>query len=222
MHFAAVVARLAEKYGQRSWLSSGRPLDELIATILSQHTSDANSARAYASLRAAYSDWRDAMNAPTRTLADAIRAGGLAEIKAPRIQAVLHRIESTAGELSLDWLSELPMANAREWLTSLPGVGPKTASCVLLFSLGQPAMPVDTHVFRVASRLGILPDSISPALAHQPLEAMIGPDRDATYAIHLNLIAHGRATCHARNPACHRCVLADLCPSAACFLPAAN
>jgi endonuclease-3 len=215
--FAVIAGRLADDYGSKVWRSSGPPLDELIATILSQHTSDTNSARAYASLRAAFPNWREVVASPTAAVADAIRSGGLADLKAPRIQAILREIELAAGDLSLDWLATLPMSEARAWLVALPGVGPKTASCVLLFSLGRPAMPVDTHVYRVGRRLGIIPAEASPERAHECLQRIVGPDRDAMLTMHLNLITHGRAVCRARNPACFHCVLADVCPSAQTF-----
>jgi endonuclease III len=212
-----IASRLEDVYGARVWHAHAPPLDELIATVLSQHTSDINTARAFSSLRQAFPTWDRVLNARPDDLASAIRSGGLAQVKAPRIQAILREIEAESGTLSLDWLARLPTGDARAWLTSLPGVGPKTASCVLLFSLGRPAMPVDTHVYRVSRRLGVIGERVPAANAHEPLERAIGADRDAVYALHLNLIAHGRAVCRARNPACGRCVLADLCPSAPIF-----
>jgi endonuclease III len=216
--FAEIVSRLADQYGHRTWRSHGRPLDELIATVLSQHTSDLNTARAFASLRSSFPDWRSVVDAPTPVVADAIRCGGLADTKAPRIQSILRAIEAETGELTLDWITALTLEESRAWLISLPGVGPKTASCVLLFSLGLPAMPVDTHVYRVSRRLGLVGDRVPAANAHEPLERAIGPDRDAVYALHLNLISHGRSVCRARTPSCARCVLADLCPAAQSFV----
>jgi endonuclease III len=212
-----IASRLKDVYGARVWHAHAPPLDELIATVLSQHTSDINTARAFSSLRQAFPTWDRLLDARPDDLAAAIRSGGLAKVKAPRIQAVLREIEAESGALSLDWLARLPTDDARAWLMSLPGVGPKTASCVLLFSLGRPTMPVDTHVYRVSRRLGVIDERVPAASAHEPLERAIGPDRDAVYALHLNLIAHGRAVCRARNPACGRCVLADLCPSAPIF-----
>lgn len=211
--FITIVARLRDTYGECASRSSGPPLDELIVTILSQHTSDVNTARAYASLRRAFPDWSKVITAPTADVAAAMRGGGLAAIKAPRIQAVLRAVEAETGELSLEWLASEPMDEARAWLTALPGVGPKTAACVLLFSLGLPAMPVDTHVHRVSRRLGLLDQRVPPSLAHHHLERMTGPDRDVIHSLHLELIAHGRAVCRSRNPACHRSILSDLCSS---------
>lgn len=206
--------RLKEEYGEPRWHAHGPPLDVLIGTILSQHTSDTNTARAFASLRARFPDWRDVITASASDVADAIRVGGLANIKAPRIQRVLRVIADESGDLSLTFLRELPLGRADAWLRNLPGVGPKTSACVLLFSLGLPAMPVDTHVHRVSCRLGLIDADCSAEDAHAVFRELLGPDRDLTYALHLNLIEHGRRVCKARSPACHRCVLADICPSA--------
>jgi endonuclease III len=221
--FDALVARtrvqdiehgLAALYGHPTWTSHGPPLDELIATVLSQHTSDSNTERAFASLRARFPTWSAMAEAPVAAVADAIRCGGLANVKAPRIQRILATIAQDEGVHSLDRLRALPMEAARDWLLALPGVGPKTAACVLLFSLGLPAMPVDTHVHRLSRRLGLVGPNVSAEAAHPLLEALIGPDRDTVYALHLNLIQHGRRVCTARSPACARCALADMCPSA--------
>ncbi|HJT93081.1 MAG TPA: hypothetical protein VJ777_14290 [Mycobacterium sp.] len=144
----------------------------------------------------------------------AIRGRGLAAIKALRFQADLCRIELETGELCLNWVAAKSMESARAWLVALPGVGPKTTAYVLLFSLGQPTMPVDTHVRRVNRRLGLIDRRASAVNTDQVLEHLTGPDRGAVYELHLNLIAHGRVVCHARRPAYHRCVLVALCPSA--------
>lgn len=216
--FREIVARLEERYGRPAWRPHGPPLDELIATVLSQHTSDVNTARSYASLRTSFPDWGSVAEATTSQVADAIRCGGLAGTKAPRIQAILRTIEAEIGELSLDWLAKWGLPEARAWLTSLPGVGPKTAGCVLLFSLGLPAMPVDTHVHRVSRRLGLIGERVSAETAHESIERAVGHNRDDVYALHVNLIRHGRAVCRARNPACSRCNLVDLCPAANRFL----
>lgn len=206
--------RLTTVYGRPRWHSHGPPLDELIATVLSQHTSDTNTARAFAGLRSRFPSWDDVVGAPTPEVADAIRSGGLADVKAPRIQVILRAVQAETGETSLDWLGSLSLDRARDWLLALPGVGPKTAACVLLFSLGLPAMPVDTHVHRVSRRLGLIESGVSAEAAHLALDRLVGPDRDSIYALHLNLIQHGRDTCKARNPACSRCCLAEICPSA--------
>lgn len=206
--------RLSGEYGRPIWHSHGDPLDELVSTVLSQHTSDINTARAFSSLKCRFKTWQEVIHAPTTEVANAIRAGGLANIKAPRIQLILNAILTTTGELSLEVLRDLPLDEARSWLQSLPGVGPKTAACVLLFSLGRPTMPVDTHVHRVSKRLGLIDEKMNAEAAHEVLDAMIGPDHEAIYAIHMNVIKHGRTTCKAQKPRCSACVLADLCPSA--------
>ena len=209
-----VEARFADAYGQPQWRSHAPPLDELVATILSQHTSDVNSGRAFQALRTRFPTWDAVLSASETDIAAAIQPGGLANLKAPRIRRVLRAVETESGTLTLDWLRGWPLDQARAWLLALPGVGPKTAACVLLFSLGLPTMPVDTHVHRVGRRLGLIPADVSAEDAHAIFDHVMGPDRDAIYALHLNLIRHGRTTCKARNPECHRCMLSDLCPSA--------
>lgn len=205
---------LADVYGRPTWHSHGPPLDELIATVLSQHTSDSNTARSFAALRAHFPTWDAVITAPTGEVADAIRSGGLADMKAPRIQHILREVQLQTGDLFLDWLKSEPLVDARGWLLSLPGVGPKTAACVLLFSMGLPVMPVDTHVHRVSRRLGLIDPRVSAEVAHHALEKLIGPNRDLMYALHLNLIQHGRKTCKSRRPVCNRCCLSTICPSA--------
>lgn len=201
--------RLLRAYGPRRWRPHGTPLDELIATILSQHTSDANSARAFDSLRRAFPTWDRVLAAPEADVAEAIRVGGLARVKAPRIKALLADLAERYGALSLDFLAELSTADARAVLEAIPGVGPKTAACVMLFSLGRPALPVDTHVHRVSERLGLVPAGLSAERVERELEASLPPD--AYYAFHINLIAHGRGVCKAQRPRCEGCALADLC-----------
>lgn len=210
----SIATTLAGLYGQPEWRAHAPPLDELVATILSQHTSDLNSGRAFAALRARFPTWEAVAAAEEAEVADAIQVGGLANIKAPRILRVLRAVQAETGAYSLDWLAELSVAEARAWLLDLPGVGPKTASCVLLFSLGLPTMPVDTHVYRVGRRLGLIPDGVGANAAHGWFDSLIGPDRAATYALHLNLIRHGRTVCKARVPACGHCPLNDVCPGA--------
>ncbi len=186
------------------------PLSELIAVILSQHTSDVNSERAFESLRTRFPDWESVRQAPTAAVADAIRSGGLAIIKAARIQRVLTQIVEARGELSLDFLAALPLDEARAFLRGLDGVGPKSAACVLLFSLDKPAMPVDTHVHRVAGRLGLIPRGTTADAAHEQLERMVPPDE--VYRFHVNLIWHGRRVCKAPRPRCAVCPVNALCP----------
>ena len=211
---SVVETRLAELYDRPRWKAHAPPLDELVATILSQHTSDVNSGRAFAELRAWFPTWEEAAAADEAAIAQAIQSGGLAKLKASRIQRTLRVVEAQTGSFSLDWLHDLPAADARAWLLGLTGVGPKTAACVLLFSLGLPSMPVDTHVFRVGRRLGLVPTGMGADAAHAWFDGLIGPNRDAIYALHLNLIRHGRTVCKARAPACRECVLSDSCPSA--------
>lgn len=202
--------RLLNHYGEPALKPQKPPLDELIQTILSQNTSDANSDRAYASLRAAFPTWEAVRAADTDALAEAIRVGGLGRIKAPRIQQILAHLEQERGSATLDFLDEMPLEDARAYLLGLPGVGPKTAACVLLFSLHKPALPVDTHVFRVSRRLGLVPAKASAEQAHALLEALIPPT--LYYPFHLLLIQHGRTLCSAQRPKCDACPLADRCP----------
>jgi endonuclease-3 len=186
------------------------PLSELIQVVLSQHTSDANSDRAFASLRARFPDWEAVRTAPVEAVAAAIRSGGLATLKAVRIQRLLNQILERTGHLDLEFLRQLPLSEARAFLRSLDGVGPKTAACVLLFSLGLPAMPVDTHVHRVARRLGLIAPRLSAEAAHDELERLV-PAEDV-YRFHINLIRHGRRICKAQRPRCGICPLRPLCP----------
>ena len=202
--------RLAAAYGRPVWRCHGDPLDELVGTVLSQHTSDANSVRAFGRLRQVFPSWRDVLAAPVGQIEDAIRSGGLANVKAPRIKALLADLTARHGELSLDFLRDLDTPTAREFLLAMPGVGPKTAACVLLFSLGRPAIPVDTHVHRVCRRLGLVPPNATPEATEAALEAAI--PAEAAYSFHINIIRHGREVCRAQRPACERCFLADLCP----------
>lgn len=206
---ARVAAILDAVYGPRRQQPSGDPLDGLIGTILSQHTSDANSQRAHERLRQRFPTWPAVLAAPDDELADAIRVGGLAGLKARRIKEVLARIVAERGGFDLDFLAGLPLAEARAWLQALPGVGPKTAACVLLFDLGRPALPVDTHVHRVARRLGLIGPRMSAAAAHEVLEPRLPPDQ--RYAFHVNMIAHGRRVCRAPVPKCGLCPLTALC-----------
>jgi endonuclease III len=206
-----IASLLEKRYGPRPWKRHRPPIEELVLTILSQHTSDLNSERAFAQLADRFPTWEAIIAAPTNEVADAIRSGGLAEQKAPRIQAVLRTIFELSDGWNLDFLAGLPVAEGRKRLTSLPGVGPKTASCVLLFSLGLPAMPVDTHVHRVARRLGLIGPKETAEGTQHILEKKVGADRDRIYALHMSLIAHGRAVCIARRPRCGDCPLTRCC-----------
>jgi endonuclease-3 len=204
-----IVSRLEELYGVAEWKLRQNPLDELIHCILSQHTSDANSFRAYRLMRERYPTWEAVANAPVEELAATIRSGGLANQKAPRIQAVLRAIKDACGDYNLDWLRETPTPDARQFLLGLPGIGSKCAAIVLCFALGRPVIPVDTHVFRVSWRLGLIPKSLGEAKAHDALEAII--PEPLVYRFHVALIRHGRAVCKAQNPRCAQCPLQDLC-----------
>lgn len=198
--------RLEQKYGRPEWNATRTPLEELVITILSQHTSDTNCERAFDSLRAALPSWRDVADADKADIADAIRVGGLADVKAPRIKAV---VNSVLEDGMLDDLPALPLEDAKLRLTSLPGVGPKTAACVLLFACHRPALPVDTHVHRVSTRIGLIRSGTSAEQAHSDLESLLAPED--VYSFHLNVIRLGREICRARAPKCVECCLQDIC-----------
>ena len=200
---------LDEYHGEKQW-SNGRPiLDELIYTILSQNTSAANSDRAYESLVNRFETWQAVAGSPVEDIASAIKSGGLANIKAPRIKNILLQIgERQHGDTNLDWLAELTDKEAIDYLLGFEGVGRKTAACVLMFSLGRPALPVDTHVHRVAMRLGLI-EKVSADAAHDLLAQIVLAER--VYSFHINMVAHGRQVCHARGPKCSQCVLDRIC-----------
>ena len=207
---ALVLDRLRAGYGPPRRHRALAPLDELVLTILSQNTSDRNCERAYAAMRERFPAWTQVRDADVAELERVLRPGGLAAQKAPRIQAVLRELSAGGGAPALDWVASLAPDEAMARLEALPGVGPKTASCVLLFSLDVPVMPVDTHVHRVAGRLGLIPPGMSADAAHAHLTALV-PDSRMLEA-HLLLIAHGRATCRSQRPRCGECVLLELCP----------
>lgn len=200
---------LRDCYGDPPHRPDGDPLAALVNTILSQNTNDRNRDMAFAALRARFPTWEAVRDAPSEAIIDAIRPAGLAPTKGPNIQAALRQITAERGELSLAFLETLPLEDARQWLTQLNGVGPKTAAIVLLFALGRPAFPVDTHVHRVTRRLGLIPQHTSREKAHSLLEALVPPE--LYWTLHLNLIAHGRQVCHARQPACAECPLQSRC-----------
>ena len=210
---ARILDRLRDRHGPPRRHRALAPLDELVLTILSQNTSDVNCERAYAAMRRRFPTWAEVRDADPAALEAVLRPGGLAAQKAPRIQAVLRELSAGGGPPALEWAAALPPGEAMARLERLPGVGPKTASCVLLFSLGVPVMPVDTHVHRVAGRLGLIPAGMAAGPAHAHLTALV-PDARLLEA-HLLLIAHGRATCRALRPRCGECVLLDLCPTGA-------
>ena len=208
----AAAALLEATYGPRPFPGRGDPLGELVQTILSQSTSDLNSGRAYESLRRRFPTWEEALDAPVGEVYEAIRQAGLGNIKAPRIQRALASVLERSGGLSLDFLADLPLEEARAWLRGIEGVGPKTAACVLMFALGMPALPVDTHVHRVSRRLGLIGPRVSAERAHALLESALGPEQ--VYPFHLHMIQHGRQVCHAQSPDCGKCALAGICASA--------
>lgn len=186
------------------------PLDELVLTILSQNTSDTNRDRAYAALRRTLPSWEDVADAPIPVIERAIRTGGLAPTKAPRIRTVLRAIRERGIALDARALRRIRHDRLFELLIGLPGVGPKTAACVLLFSLDRPYFPVDTHVHRVAIRLALVPPKASAVQTQELLQAALAPDD--MYEVHMNLIRHGRHVCVALRPICSQCPLNDLCP----------
>jgi len=208
-----VIKLLEQEYGPREWQPDREePIDVLIGTVLSQNTSDVNSGRAFDSLKASFDSWEAVVVAPVEHIAQVIKSGGLFQIKAVRIKQILEQIEKEQGRINLDFLKSMSMAEAKDYLMHLPGVGHKTASCVLLFSLGKPSLPVDTHVFRVAKRLGLIDSGVSIEKAHSLLQGQIPGSK--VYQFHIYLIEHGRRICYARRPRCGKCVLRVDCPSA--------
>jgi endonuclease III len=204
-----VHARLVAFYGLPEWRDPLPALDELVSTILSQNTNDRNRDLAYQALRRQFPSWEQVRDAPQKEVIEAIRIAGLGNHKGPRIQAVLREISAERGSLDLSFLKELPVDEARTWLTHFNGVGPKTASIVLVFSLGKPAFPVDTHVYRVSGRIGLRPEKMTVEEAHVHLASLFEP---ADYGPdHLNIIRLGREICHARKPECERCPLQAVC-----------
>lgn len=227
---------LAQMYGRPTWQRVHDPTSELVLTILSQNSADINAERAFDALQAhwpsaapeadagritrpgwggrgwgaaAPPDWAAVEHAPPEEVVHVIRPGGLAPQKAPRIQASLRRIREERTDYSLEFLGDMSALDALAWLTAIPGIGRKTASVVLLFSFGMPLMPVDRHVERVSKRVGLIPAKANVLLAHEMFLALLEPDE--VYEAHVNLITHGRETCHARRPECHRCAVAPRC-----------
>jgi endonuclease III len=198
--------RLRREYGRPVLRAHRAPIDELILTVLSQNTNDRNRDVAWARLRERFQSWDAVRDAPVAEIEDAIRPGGLAPTKAVRIKQILEAL----GEDDLCWLEGAPLEEARDYLCDLPGVGRKTAACVLLFAFGRPEVPVDTHVYRVASRLGLIRAGASFDEAHDEMLRLVDPD-DA-YEVHVLLIRHGRRTCTARAPRCAECPLRRMCP----------
>jgi endonuclease III len=208
--------RLLAYYGNLAWPEVKNPVDELVSTILSQNTNDANRDRAYKSLRQRFPTWEEVRLADPSEVVTAIRPAGLSNQKGPRIQNVLNDIVKERGSLDLKFLMELPLEEARAWLMKFKGVGPKTAAIVLLFSMGRPAFPVDTHIYRVTGRVGLRPEKLTVEQTHSLMERLFPPD--TYYAAHLNIIHLGREICKVSKPACTRCPLNEICNYARAML----
>jgi endonuclease-3 len=204
----AIRDRLRKAYGRPEPHPHHAPVDELILTVLSQNTNDRNRDVAYARLRERFSSWAEVRDADEDEVEEAIRPGGISRVKARRIQQILRAI----GDDDLSHLADEPLDQARDELCELPGVGRKTAACVLLFSFGRPDVPVDTHVYRVGTRLGLFRPKASFEEAHDEMLRLVGDDADEAYEVHVGLIRHGRRTCVAREPHCGECPLLNLCP----------
>ena len=207
-----MLRRLRKRFGPLDPPLVRDPLEELVLTVLSQNTSDVNRDRAFSALRERYPTWRDVASARVSGIAAAINPGGLSNVKAPRLKAILREIQEREGSLDLSWMRAASDQAVTEYLSSLTGVGPKTVACGLAFSLGRPALPVDTHVHRVAGRLGFYPPKTSAAAAHGILASAVpAPIR---VELHVGLIRLGRELCRPGRPLCEECPLNDLCPTA--------
>jgi len=218
--YEPIAKALGAVYGYPAWRQWLPPLDELISCILSQSTTDTNRDRAFDALKARFKTYEEVRDAAPEEVIAAIKVAGLGNQKGPRIQEALHRIADERGEMSIDFLRDLPMDEAKAWLTSLNGVGPKTAAIVMCFGFNRPAFPVDTHVHRVSQRIGFLPEGISADKAHDVMEAIVPPEDHLTF--HLNLIRLGRETCTARVAHCERCPLTEWCDYYNSFRTQAN
>ena len=202
---------LREKYGRFKWAPRYDPISELIYTILSQHTSDTNSDRAFKKLRANFGSLENVAEASLGEIEDSIRTAGLYRIKSSRIKLILLQIQKDVGSLDLGFLKNMKLKDAKSWLTKLDGIGPKTAAIVLCFSFGMPAMPVDTHIYRVSKRLGLIKPKVTAEQAHDILESIVPPKN--VFEFLMQLINHGRSICKAINPRCDNCTLEKVCPS---------
>lgn len=201
--------RLLKEYGEPTWRNPLPPVDELVSTILSQNTNDINRDRAFNTLVERFPTWEQVRDADPEAVIDAIRIAGIANQKGPRIQNALKAITEERGRIELEFMREMDPADVRAWLTSLKGVGPKTAAIVMQFALDMPAFPVDTHIHRVSGRIGLRPEKASREKTHEILAELLDP---ATYyTAHLNFITHGRQVCKAQRPLCQQCVLTELC-----------
>jgi endonuclease-3 len=204
----AIQDRLRGVYGSVFWAPHGQPLDELVLTVLSQSTNDRNRDVAYERLRDRVPSWEAVRDAPVEEVEEAIRPGGISHVKSRRIQSILRALPE---DLDLGFLEDTPIEEARDFLCDLPGVGRKTAACVLLFSYGRRDVPVDTHVGRVGTRLALLREGARSEEQHDQMTALTPPG--AELELHINLLRHGRRTCHAQRPACRECALRRMCPS---------
>jgi endonuclease-3 len=207
--YAELASLLEETYGYPAWRQFLPPVDELVSTILSQSTTDSNRDMAFDTLKQRYASWEAVRDAPVEDVIDTIRSAGLANQKAPRIQAALRYISDDQQQVTLDFLADMEVEAAKQWLTAMNGIGPKTAAIILLFAFNKPAFPVDTHIHRVTKRLGLIGPKTSAERAHIELEAIVPPDD--YFAAHLNIIRHGRQICQARCPRCEECPLTVYC-----------
>lgn len=215
--YRQIEAAFRAEYGYPTWRQHLAPVDELVSTILSQSTSDTNRDKGFDALKVRYATWEECRDADLNELINCIRPSGLANQKAPRIQDALHTITREDGTITLDHLVDMPIEEAKAWLTRINGIGPKTAAIIILFAFGRPAFPVDTHVHRVTGRLGLIPPKMSAEKAHDYLEQIVPPEE--YYPFHLQTIWHGRKVCHARNPKCEICVVQQYCNYYARFSP---
>ena len=211
-----VLELLEPEYGPVKWSPRYDPASELVYTILSQHTSDINSTRAFNNLIRTFGDLDSISKASVHEIEDSIRMGGLARMKAPRIKAILNQIKDELGSYDLSFLAEIPLSEAKVWLKRIQGIGPKTAAVILCFSLGLPAMPVDTHIYRVSKRIGLIGEKVTAEQAHDILEPLVAPED--VFPFHMYLIYHGHKVCKAQRPRCENCVLSHKCPSKASFI----
>ena len=206
---SGIYDHLLDVYGYPTWRPHLDPVSEIVSTILSQNTTDVNRDRAYEKLREQFPTWEEVRQAPIEDIEHAIRSAGMARQRAPRIKKTLNYILQERGELDLDFLRDIPVEEAKIWLTDIKGIGPKTAAIVLLFSLGVPTFPVDTHVHRVSRRLGLVPARASASKSQEILEELI--PEELYYPYHINLVTHGRRICKAQRPRCTECFMSDLC-----------
>ena len=213
---AKTIDMMTKQYGPFDQEPRLPPTDEMVFTILSQHTSDINSSRAFRRLMERFDTMDAVASAKISDIEEAIAPGGLAKIKAPRIKEVLNKILELNGSLDLSFLSEMQLKDAKAWLLQLPGIGPKSAGIVLSFSLGMPAMAIDTHIYRVSQRLGLIGPKVSADRAHDLLEKKVAPN--AVFDFHVSYINHGRQVCRAQRPLCPECVVSELCPSRKKFM----